>query len=288
MLSSNKRSLDDAEPVEPASKKRKLSEPKDLNEDLDSFLNETDDALSNDDLPELPLSSDDWESLSLHKNTLLALYSLGFEKMMKIQQLSIPLLLTGQNLVGSARTGSGKTLAFLVPTIELMLDNQWNYRQLGVGALVIAPTRELAMQIRNVAKQICEYHTALSVGLLIGGNPRHSDIIHITRGMTICIATPGRLLDHLQRTKEFNCANTKILVLDEADRILDEGYEKEIQQILKYLPKKERQTMLFSATQTKKTKDLIRLSFSSKPEFVDDGSCIDYCSLKVLYNLLFH
>ena len=162
MLSSNKRSLDDAEPVEPASKKRKLSEPKGLNEDLDSFLNETDDALSNDDLPELPLSSDDWESLSLHKNTLLALYSLGFEKMMKIQRLSIPLLLTGQNLVGSARTGSGKTLAFLVPTIELMLDNQWNYRQLGVGALVIAPTRELAMQIRNVAKQICDI-TLLSV-----------------------------------------------------------------------------------------------------------------------------
>eukprot|EP01083_Nonionella_stella_P097323 273538_1 len=307
MLASKKRSFNDSttnNTQEPASKKRKLTEPStdhdDKTDDLNAFLDDDDDTEevthneiestqndasskqeNNDDptLDDLPLPSDEWESLDLHKNTLLALYNQGFDKMMQIQQLAIPHLLCGDNLVGSARTGSGKTLAFLVPTIEIILDNEWNYREQGVAALIIAPTRELAMQIRNVAKTLCEYHNLLSIGLLIGGNPRHCDKLHITKGMTICIATPGRLLDHLQRTQEFVCSNVKILVLDEADRILDEGYEKEMKQILSFLPKEGRQTMLFSATQTKKTKDLIRLSFDRKPVFVDDGSCIDYSGM---------
>jgi len=288
-----KRALADTDESAVTTKKRKLNTtPEPV--DAQSFLADDDDK---DEKPEdehddhaehsvddceddgLPLPSDAWESLDLHENTLLSLYEQGFDKMMKIQELSIPMLLEGENLVGAARTGSGKTLAFLVPTIELLVDNAWNYNEDGVGALVIAPTRELAMQIHSVAVKLCTFHRDLSVGLLIGGNPRERDVKFITKGMSMCIATPGRLLDHLQRTKEFMCSNVKILVLDEADRILDEGYEKEVKAILRFLPTQQRQTMLFSATQTKKTADLIRLSFSSKPKFVDDGSCIDYAAL---------
>lgn len=223
---------------------------------------------------------DAWENLELSQKTLLGLHKQGFHKMMKIQTLAIPYLLCGDNLVASARTGSGKTLAFLVPTVELMVENQWDYDEDGVGALIIAPTRELAMQIHQVAHQVSDFHIGLSVGLLIGGNPKKGDLTRIAKGMTICIGTPGRLLDHLMNSPEFNCKNVKILVLDEADRILDDGFEKEIKAIFKYLPKQQRQTMLFSATQTKKTKELIKLSFNKKPVVVDDGSGIDYATIK--------
>ena len=221
-------------------------------------------------LSELPTNNDSFDSLDIREDTLAMINSLGFTRMLEIQRKSIPLLLKGNNLVGAAKTGSGKTLAYVIPAIERVLNLDWDFAELGVACIILAPTRELAIQIQLVMKKLLRlYKDSISLGLLIGGNPRSRDISNMTKyGMTIVIATPGRLLDHMMQTREFLTKNLKILILDEADRMLEEGYQEEINQILKRLPKKNRQTILFSATQTRKTQDLIRLSFESKPLFV--------------------
>ena len=261
---------------EPKSKKFKPDKS-----DVDSFLEGNHSDTNLDDIKEdtnkksdniskldaLPLKDDDWCSLKLHEYTLLAIEKLGFKNMMPIQVKSIPILLNNDNIVAQAKTGSGKTLAFLIPAMEKMIKLNWDYEMNGVGVLIITPTRELAIQIHEELKKLNILHS-ISIGLLIGGNPRPTDVVNIVKGMTICIGTPGRLLDHIQRTQEFDVSNLSMLIIDEADRILEEGYSIEINKILLKLPKKNRQTALFSATQTKKTEDLIRLSFHSKPKIV--------------------
>ncbi|ETO03783.1 atp-dependent RNA helicase, partial [Reticulomyxa filosa] len=103
----------------------------------------------------------------------------------------------GENLVGAAKTGSGKTLAFLIPLVDKLTHLRWDCFKNGVGAIVITPTRELAIQIHTVCKAFVSGNPDLKIGLLIGGNPKPSDHKHILDGIDICIATPGRLLDHM-------------------------------------------------------------------------------------------
>lgn len=134
----------------------------------------------------------------------------------------------------------------------------------GLGALIISPTRELALQIFNVLRKIGKNHH-LSAGLAIGGKDVQYEKDRINR-MNILVCTPGRLLQHMDQTANFNCDHVQILVLDEADRILDLGFKKTVNAILENLPK-ERQTLLFSATQTKSVSDLARLSLTD-PEYV--------------------
>ncbi|ETO61905.1 hypothetical protein F444_20137 [Phytophthora nicotianae P1976] len=210
-------------------------------------------------------SSEEFASLPLSESTRKALADMGFTKMTKIQSKSIRPLLAGQDLLGAAKTGSGKTLSFLIPAVELLHKVRFTARK-GTGCIVISPTRELALQIYGVVRDICKYHSQTH-GIVMGGANRRAEAERLVKGVNILISTPGRLLDHLQNTKAFIYHNLQILVIDEADRILSIGFEEEMRQIIKCIPK-ERQTMLFSATQTKKVEDLARLSIKEKPVYV--------------------
>jgi ATP-dependent RNA helicase DDX18/HAS1 len=208
-------------------------------------------------------AGDAFASLPLSDNTQMALSALGFTQMTHIQHMSIPALLSGKDLIGAAKTGSGKTLAFLLPVVELLHNSKFGSRN-GTGAIVISPTRELAMQTYGVLKDLCTHgkHNQ-TYGLIMGGANRRTEAERLVKGVNIIIATPGRLLDHLQNTKGFIFRNLLAFVMDEADRILEQGFEDDLRAIIKILPK-QRQTMLFSATQTKKVEDLARTAIDVK------------------------
>lgn len=169
----------------------------------------------------------------------------------------------GRDILGAAKTGSGKTLAFLIPVLEKLYRAQWTEYD-GLGALIISPTRELAVQIFEVLRKIGRNH-AFSAGLVIGGKSLREEAERLGR-MNILVCTPGRLLQHLDQTAGFDVDNLQILVLDEADRIMDMGFQSAVDALVEHLPKT-RQTMLFSATQSKKVSDLARLSLKD-PEYV--------------------
>lgn len=171
--------------------------------------------------------------------------------------------LKGHDILGAAKTGSGKTLAFLVPVLENLYRQRWTELD-GLGALIISPTRELAIQIFEVLRKIGRYHT-FSAGLVIGGKSLQEEQQRLGR-MNILVCTPGRMLQHLDQTSAFEVDQLQMLVLDEADRIMDMGFQLSVDAIIEHLPK-ERQTMLFSATQTKKVSDLGRLSLKD-PEYI--------------------
>lgn len=136
----------------------------------------------------------------------------------------------------------------------------------GTGVIVVCPTRELALQLFSVARELLQFHSQTS-GILMGGANRRAEAEQLTKGINLVVATPGRLLDHLQNTPQFVFKNLRSLIIDEADRILEVGFEDEIRQIVKVLPK-ERQTMLFSATQTTKVEDLARISLQPNPLYI--------------------
>ncbi|KAL3464075.1 ATP-dependent RNA helicase has1 [Aspergillus heterothallicus] len=205
--------------------------------------------------------------LNLSEKTLQGIKEMGFETMTEIQQRTIPPLLAGRDVLGAAKTGSGKTLAFLIPAIEMLSALRFKPRN-GTGVLVVSPTRELALQIFGVARELLTAHSQ-TYGIVIGGANRRAEAEKLAKGVNLLIATPGRLLDHLQNTPGFVFKNLKTLVIDEADRILEVGFEDEMRQIVKILPSEERQTMLFSATQTTKVEDLARISLRPGPLYIN-------------------
>merc|ERR1712156_719389 len=185
--------------------------------------------------------------------------------MTEIQSATIPHLLEGRDLVGATKTGSGKTLSFLVPSVELVSKLKFMPRN-GTGVIIISPTRELSMQTFGVLRELLKHHYH-TYGLIMGGANRAAEAQKLEKGINVLVATPGRLLDHLQNTPNFLYKNLQCLIIDEADRILDVGFEEELKRIVKLLPKK-RQTMLFSATSTKKTEDLVKLALKKEPMYV--------------------
>ncbi|CAG9579740.1 unnamed protein product [Danaus chrysippus] len=197
--------------------------------------------------------------------TLMGIKDMGFTTMTEIQAKAIPPLLEGRDLVGAARTGSGKTLAFLIPAIDLIYKLKFKPRN-GTGVIILSPTRELSMQTFGVLMELMKYHHH-TYGLVMGGANRSTEAQKLSKGINILVATPGRLLDHLQNTPDFLYKNLQCLVIDEADRILEIGFEEEVKQIIRLLPKW-RQTMLFSATQTKKTEALTALAVKHEPVYV--------------------
>ncbi|KAG0165861.1 ATPdependent RNA helicase [Apophysomyces sp. BC1034] len=204
-----------------------------------------------------------FQDLPISTRTNDGLKRANFRQLTEIQRKAIPLALAKRDILGAAKTGSGKTLSFLVPVLEILYREQWNTAD-GLGALIISPTRELAVQIFEVLQKIGRTHT-FSAGLIIGGKDFKVEQERITR-MNILVATPGRLLQHMDQSVGFNCDNLQVLVLDEADRIMDMGFQKTVNAIVENLPP-QRQTMLFSATQTRSVKDLARLSLRD-PEYV--------------------
>ncbi|PNJ58661.1 DDX18 isoform 1 [Pongo abelii] len=201
----------------------------------------------------------------VNENTLKAIKEMGFTNMTEIQHKSIRPLLEGRDLLAAAKTGSGKTLAFLIPAVELIVKLRFMPRN-GTGVLILSPTRELAMQTFGVLKELMTHHVH-TYGLIMGGSNRSAEAQKLANGINIIVATPGRLLDHMQNTPGFMYKNLQCLVIDEADRILDVGFEEELKQIIKLLPTR-RQTMLFSATQTRKVEDLARISLKKEPLYV--------------------
>lgn len=216
---------------------------------------------------EIELKDDQkFSKLSVSEHTKKGVEDMGFQAMTEVQARCIPPLLAGRDVLGAARTGSGKTLAFLIPAIEYLYNAKFKPRN-GTGVVVISPTRELALQIFSVAKELLKHHTH-TFGIVMGGANRKAEADKLQKGVSLLIATPGRLLDHLQNTKGFVYQNMKMLVIDEADRILDCGFEDEMKQIVNILPK-ERQTVLFSATQTTKVEDLARVSLKKTPVYIN-------------------
>ncbi|KAF9425798.1 ATP-dependent RNA helicase [Podila epigama] len=209
----------------------------------------------------------EFSSLELCEPSKKAIVDIGFTKMTEVQARTIPPLLAGRDVLGAAKTGSGKTIAFLVPAVELLYKLKFKPRN-GTGVVIISPTRELALQIFGVAKDLLKYHNQ-TFGIVIGGANRKAEADKLAKGVNLLVATPGRLLDHLQNTKGFVYKNLKALVIDEADRILECGFEDEMKQIIKLLPKENRQSMLFSATQTTKVTDLARISLKAGPLYIN-------------------
>ncbi|OWZ52416.1 ATP-dependent RNA helicase HAS1 [Cryptococcus neoformans c8] len=208
-----------------------------------------------------------FSTLNLSPPTTAAIERMGFETMTEVQARTIPPLLAGKDVLGAARTGSGKTMAFLVPSVELLSTLRFKPVN-GTGVIIISPTRELALQIFGVAKELMQDHSQ-TFGVLMGGANRKAEADKLVKGVNLIVATPGRLLDHLQNTKGFVFKNLKALVIDEADRILEIGFEEEMKQIIKLLPSENRQSMLFSATQTTKVTDLARISLRPGPLYIN-------------------
>lgn len=179
-----------------------------------------------------------FNGLGIAPQILETLKKRGFETPTPIQYQSIPVALEGKDVVGIAQTGTGKTLAFGIPMIQKLISSYSN-------GLVILPTRELAIQVNESLEKIGRT-MGLKTAILIGGDNMNRQIRAIRNNPHIVIATPGRLADHIER-RTISLENVAILVLDEADRMLDMGFEPQIRKILQNVPK-ERQTMLFSAT----------------------------------------
>ena len=173
---------------------------------------------------------------TLCKATMQGIEDMGFTHMTDIQARSLPHLLEGRDLVGSAKTGSGKTLSFLIPAVELIYKLKFMPRN-GTGVIIISPTRELSMQTFGVLRELMKHHCH-TYGLIMGGANRQTEAQKLAKGINVLVATPGRLLDHLQNTKDFLYKNLQCLIIDEADRILDVGFEEEMKRIVKLLPSK--------------------------------------------------
>ncbi|KAI4240496.1 MAG: hypothetical protein L6R40_005088 [Gallowayella cf. fulva] len=204
-----------------------------------------------------------FNDLPLSWPTCSGLEASHFKNLTDIQQKAVLPALKGADILGAAKTGSGKTLAFLIPVLENLYRKKWTELD-GLGALILSPTRELAIQIFEVLRKIGRYHT-FSAGLVIGGKSLQEERDRLGR-MNILVCTPGRMLQHMDQTAGFEIDCLQMLVLDEADRILDMGFQTTVDAIVEHLPR-ERQTLLFSATQTKKVSDLARLSLRD-PEYV--------------------
>ncbi|CAK1544091.1 unnamed protein product [Leptosia nina] len=194
-----------------------------------------------------------FKELNISKETLKAVKNMGFRQMTDIQNEVIPKALDGSDIVATAKTGSGKTLSFLIPAIEMV--TKFKQKQ-ATFCIIVSPTRELAIQTHSVLEDILGFHDNLTSALIIGGENRQAQSIQLSKGVHIVIATPGRLFDHM-RTKEFEYKNVCCLILDEADKIFQYGFEEDLKQIINRLPKN-RQTMLFSATHSETTEALIK------------------------------
>uniref|UniRef100_A0A4X2JWV0 ATP-dependent RNA helicase n=1 Tax=Vombatus ursinus TaxID=29139 RepID=A0A4X2JWV0_VOMUR len=206
-----------------------------------------------------------WETLPvpLHPQVLAALRELGFPRMTPVQSATIPLFIKNKDVAAEAVTGSGKTLAFVIPILQILLRRDEKLKKMQVGAIIITPTRELAIQINEVLLHFSKHFPQFSQILLIGGRNPGEDVERFKeQGGNIIVATPGRLEDMFRRKAEgldlANCVKSlDVLVLDEADRLLDMGFEASINTILEFLPK-QRRTGLFSATQTQEVENLVR------------------------------
>lgn len=206
-------------------------------------------------------------SMSLSRPILRGLAAVGFSNPTPIQSKAIPIALMGKDLVGGAATGSGKTAAFIVPILERLL-----YRPKKVPTtrvVVLTPTRELAIQCHAVATKLASY-TDITFCLAVGGLSLKVQEAELRHRPDVVIATPGRFIDHMRNSASFTVEGIEILVLDEADRMLEDGFANELNEILQEIPKS-RQSMLFSATMNSSVDNLIRLGMNKPARIMVDS-----------------
>ncbi|MEX3583737.1 MAG: DEAD/DEAH box helicase [Burkholderia sp.] len=208
-----------------------------------------------------------FDQFGIAPNILKAIAEQGYTKPTPIQAKAIPVVLSGRDVMGAAQTGTGKTASFSLPIIQRLLpqaNSSASPARHPVRALILTPTRELADQVAANVHSHAK-HTALRSAVVFGGVDMNPQMAELRRGVEILIATPGRLLDHVQQ-KAANLGQVQMLVLDEADRMLDMGFLPDLQRILNLLPK-QRQTLLFSATFSPEIKKLAS-TYLSNPQTI--------------------
>ncbi|KAF3346542.1 hypothetical protein VdG1_08872 [Verticillium dahliae VDG1] len=228
----------------PAPRKEQSPEPAPPASTTDEAAADQDDA---------PVAKKSFADLGVVESLVEATEALGYKHPTPIQEKSIPLALEGRDVIGLAETGSGKTAAFALPVLQALLE-----KPSGLFAVVMAPTRELAAQIAQTFEALGSLIN-LRCAVIVGGLDMVQQAIALGKKPHVVVATPGRLLDHLEKTKGFSLRSLKYLVLDEADRLLDMDFGPSIDKILKFIPR-ERHTYLFSATMSSKVESLQRAS----------------------------
>lgn len=201
-----------------------------------------------------------FKELSLSSEIQQAVSDMGFTEATPIQTEAIPVLLEGYDVIGQAQTGTGKTAAFGIPLLELI-----DVKHKATTALVMCPTRELAVQVAQEIKKLAKYKKGIAVLAVYGGEQIQKQINALKRPVHVVVGTPGRIMDHLDR-RTLDLSNLKMVVLDEADEMLNMGFREDMEAILKHAPK-ERQTVLFSATMPKPILDLTK-KFQHDPKHI--------------------
>lgn len=206
------------------------------------------------------MENSEFKDLKLSKEIQKAITDMGFEEATPIQSYSIPYMLEGKDVIGQAQTGTGKTAAFGIAALE-RVDPQ----NRGVQAVILCPTRELAIQVSEELKKLSKYKRGIEILPVYGGQPIDRQIRALKNGVQIIIGTPGRVMDHMER-RTLKLDGVKMIVLDEADEMLDMGFRDDIETIMKRIPR-ERQTILFSATMSRAIHDLAK-RYLTKPQMI--------------------
>jgi ATP-dependent RNA helicase DeaD len=201
-----------------------------------------------------------FSDLGISEEILRAVEEMGYTQPSPIQQQAIPFVLQGRDLIGQAQTGTGKTAAFAIPIIDLV-DADFNKPQ----AIILCPTRELAVQVEGEIQKLAKYHKKINSVAIYGGESIDRQIRVLKKGVQIVVGTPGRVQDHINRGT-LRLEDAGIIVLDEADEMLDMGFRDDIEAILQEMPE-ERQTVFFSATMAKPILDLTR-KYQKDPEII--------------------
>lgn len=186
----------------------------------------------------------------IDERIIRAVEEMGFEQMTPIQEQAIPVFLSGKDIIGQAQTGTGKTAAFGIPILEKI-----DPENKSLQAVVLCPTRELAMQAADELRKFARYLHGIKVLPIYGGQDIVRQIKNLKSGVQIIVGTPGRVMDHMRR-RTIKMEHVHTLVLDEADEMLNMGFREDIETVLEYIPNDERQTILFSATMPKAILDI--------------------------------
>ncbi|CAN6177984.1 unnamed protein product [Urochloa humidicola] len=237
------------------------------------------------------LSQKRFDECSLSPLTLKGVKAAGYERMTAVQEATLPIILQGKDVLAKARTGTGKTVAFLLPAIEVVsklppVDR--DQKRPPISVVVVCPTRELADQAAAEANKLLKFHPSIGVQLVIGGTRMALEQKRMhTNPCQILVATPGRLRDHMENTPGFatRLMGVKVLILDEADRLLDMGFRSDIEKIVAALPK-QRQTLLFSATVPDEVRQVCHIAMKRDLEFVntvEEGSEETHSQVKQMH-----
>ncbi|KAL5718994.1 RNA helicase [Ranunculus cassubicifolius] len=220
------------------------------------------------------LSKTRFDECAISPLSLKGINDVGYEKMTIVQEATLPVILKGKDVLAKARTGTGKTVAFLLPAIEIIVKSPPVDREKKtqpIFVLVVCPTRELASQVATEATKLLKYHPSIGTQIVIGGTSMSQEQKRLQANLCqILVATPGRLKDHIENTAGFaaRLMSVKVLILDEADQLMDMGFRRELDKIISSVPK-QRQTLLFSATVPREVHEICHVALKKDHEFIN-------------------